>query len=364
MTKGRDSSGKGVRIKDVARAARVSVGTVSHVLSGGANVSATLTKRVRKAIETLGYVPNFHAQRLRHTSSRVLGICLPHTSTSYLNALSETFEEIASRNGYGVMHVFSRHDPATELDRIKELVHYRVDGLLLMPSPAPGDALDFAARKDVPLVIVDRPTRDARFDQVTLDNRAAMRDVVLRLTDLGHQRVLFVCRSRSRLVTRHRMAGLADVRRKRRIETSCIEFQNDDAFLRDELTRTLRGRKPPTAVVVSNSHQASLVLRFLAELGVACPDELSVVAFDDTEWATLVRPTLSVVRQPAVAMIEAAWDLLIQRMNRVRAPVRTVALEPAIELRGSVAAPVSGASTSHGPPRAAARAGSRLRLLR
>ena len=328
-----------VRIKDVAKSARVSVGTVSHVLSGSAHVSATLTKRVQRAIDAMGYVPNFHAQRLRHTLSRVLGICLPHTSTSYLNALSETFEEIASRNGYGVMHVFSRHDPATELDRVKELVRYRVDGLLLLPSPAPREALDFAARKEVPLVIVDRPTQDPRFDQVTLDNRAAMREVVTRLTDLGHTHVLFVCRSRSRLVTRHRMAGLADVRRKRGIETSCIEFQNDDAFLRDELARTLRERKPPTALVASNSHQASLVLRFLAELRVACPEELSVVAFDDPEWATLVRPTLSVVRQPAVAMVEAAWDLLMQRVNRVGGPLRTIALDPAIQFRGSVAAP-------------------------
>jgi LacI family transcriptional regulator len=135
------------------------------------------------------------------------------------------------------------------------------------------------------------------------------------------------------------MAGLADVRRKRRIETSCIEFQNDDAFLRDELARTLRERKPPTALVASNSHQASLVLRFLAELRVACPEELSVVAFDDPEWATLVRPTLSVVRQPAVAMVEAAWDLLMQRVNRVGGPLRTIALDPAIQFRGSVAAP-------------------------
>ena len=335
----RKPAGRKIRIKDVAKAARVSVGTVSHVLSGGANVSPTLTKRVQKAIDALGYVPNFHAQRLRHSLSRVVGICLPHTSTSYLNALSETFEEIASRNGYGVMHVFSRHDPATELDRIKELIHYRVDGLLLLPSPAPGDALDFAARKDVPLVIVDRPTNDARFDQVTLDNRAAMREVATRLADLGHGHVLFVCRSRSRLVTRHRIAGLADVRRKRRIATSCIEFQNDDAFLRDELARALNGRDAPTALVASNSHQASLVLRFLAELRVACPEELSVAAFDDPEWATLVRPTLSVVRQPAVAMIEAAWDLLMQRVNRVNAPVRTVALEPTLEFRGSVAPP-------------------------
>lgn len=338
MTAPRKVAASRVRIKDVAHHARVSIGTVSHVLSGNIQVSATLRARVEKAIDALGYVPNFHAQRLRHSLSRVLGICLPHASTAYLNALSETFEEIASRNGYGVMHVFSRHDPATELDRIKELIHYRVDGLILLPSPVPRAALDFAARKDVPLVIVDRPTPDARFDQVVLDNRAAMREVALRLIALGHSRVLFVCRSRSRLVTRHRLAGLADARRRHAVETDCIEFQNDDAFLRDELARALRGKRPPTAVVVSNSHQASLVLRFVAELRVACPDELSVVTFDDPEWATLVRPTLSVVRQPAVAMVEAAWDLLMQRVNRLGGPVRITALEAAIEFRGSVAA--------------------------
>ena len=137
MASTRKAAAGRVRIKDVARKARVSVGTVSHVLSGRTKVSAPLRARVQKAIDALGYVPNFHAQRLRHGLSRVVGICLPHTSTAYLNALSETFEEIASRNGYGVMHVFSRHDPATELDRIKELIRYRVDGLILLPSPAP-----------------------------------------------------------------------------------------------------------------------------------------------------------------------------------------------------------------------------------
>jgi LacI family transcriptional regulator len=334
-----------VRIKDVARKARVSVGTVSHVLSGRTKVSAPLRARVQKAIDTLGYVPNFHAQRLRHGLSRVVGICLPHTSTAYLNALSETFEEIASRNGYGVMHVFSRHDPATELDRIKELVRYRVDGLILLPSPAPGEALEFAARKEVPLVIVDRPTPDRRFDQVILDNRAAMREVAERLIALGHVRIVFVCRSRSRLVTQHRLEGLAAARKRHAIETECIEFQNDDTFLRDELARALRRKRTPTAVVVSNSHQASLVLRFLGELGVACPDELSVVAFDDPEWATLVRPALSVVRQPAVAMVEAAWGLLMHRVSRVPTPIRTVALEAALEFRASVAARGAGSAT-------------------
>ena len=336
--KTRKTADSRVRIKDVAKHARVSVGTVSHVLSGRIQVSAPLRARVQKSIDALGYVPNFHAQRLRHSLSRVVGLCLPHTSTAYLNTLSQAFEEIASRNGYGVMHVFSRHDPATELDRIKELIHYRVDGLVLLPSAAPREALDFAAKKDVPLVIVDRPTQDRRFDQVILDNRAAMREVAERLVALGHNRLLFVCRSRSRLVTQHRLAGLADAQKRHGVDSVCIEFRNDDAFLRDELSRALRRKRAPTALIVSNSHQASLVLRYMAELGVACPDELSVVGFDDPEWATLVRPALSVVRQPAAAMVDAAWDLLMQRVSRVGAGVRTVALEATLEFRASVAA--------------------------
>jgi DNA-binding LacI/PurR family transcriptional regulator len=250
------------RISDVARRARVSVGTVSHVLTGSANVSAVRRDRVLKAIETLGYVPNFHAQGLRRTLSRIVGICFPHVSTAYLNGLSETLEEIASRDGYGVMHVFSRHDPATELDRIKELIRYRVDGLILLPSTAPKKALDFAGHKGVPLVVVDRPTGDARFDHVILDNRKAMRELADRLVARGHDRLLFVCRSRSRLVTQHRIDGLDAARRHaaQRIDVDVVEFQNDEAFLRDELARGLRKALGRTAIIVSNSHQASLVL--------------------------------------------------------------------------------------------------------
>jgi LacI family transcriptional regulator len=338
MVRTRERTDGKARIKDVAQHARVSVGTVSHVLSGHVAVSEELRARVMQAIEALGYVPNFHAQRLRHPLSRVLGLCLPQASTAYLNALSETFEEIASREGYGVMHVFSRHDPATELDRIKELVRYRVDGLVLLPSPLPARTLDFVAQKGVPLVIVDRPTQDARFDQVTLDNRSVMRDVAERLVALGHARLLFVCRSRSRLVTQRRLEGLADAqaRANGHLAVETLEFQNDDAFLRDDLARALRRAAPPTAIVASNSHQASLVLGCLAEFGIACPQDVSVVAFDDPEWASLVRPRLSVVRQPAPAMAQAAWDLLMQRINGVAGPARTVALEATIELRESV----------------------------
>jgi LacI family transcriptional regulator len=364
------------RISDVARRAKVSVGTVSHVLTGSANVSAERRARVQKAIDELGYVPNFHAQGLRRNLSRIVGICFPHVSTAYLNGLSETLEEIASRDGYGVMHVFSRHDPATELDRVKELIRYRVDGLILFPSSASGKSLDFAHRKGVPLVIVDRPTQDARFDHVILDNRKAMREVAQHLFGIGHARLLFVYRSRSRLVTQHRLQGLEAAKRQagRPTELQCIEFQNDERFLRDELARILRNPGAPTAIVTSNSHQAALVLGFLRELDVRCPDDASVISFDDSEWSRLVTPRLAVIRQPATAMAEAAWDLLMQRVNGTQSAVRTIALEAAIDVRESVAPPggtlrapepapqpaaLSDARTSSVRRSATARAGSR-----
>ena len=313
------------------------MGTVSHVLTGSAQVSDALRARVQAAIDALGYVPDFHAQGLRRSLSRVMGICFPHVSTAYLNGLSETLEEIASSRGYGVMHVFSRHDAATELDRIKELIRYRVDGLILLPGTVPRSSLDFVHRKGVPLVVVDRPTGDRRFDHVILDNRKAMREVAARLVQAGHSSILFVCRSRSRLVTQHRLEGLDDARAQATaLRIACVEFQNDEAFLRDELQRALRGATPPDAIVVSNSHQAMLVLSFLRQARVRCPEDVSVLTFDDPEWSQLVVPSLSVVRQPSAAMAQAAFDLLMQRVNGVAAAPRVVQLEAAIELRESV----------------------------
>ncbi len=340
-----------VCIKDVARRARVSSGTVSHVLTGHVQVSETLRARVEKAIAALGYVPNFHAQGLRGSHSRVIGLCIPHASTGYLATLSEALEEIVSAAGYGVMHVFSRHDPATELDRIADLIRYRVDGLVLVPSMNPSRALDLAANASVPLVIVDRPSGDRRFDQVTLDNRAAMRAVVEPLIALGHKRLIYIFLSRNRIVTRHRLQGLtAACEEHPGVTFQTIEFQDDLNFLRDEIARALEQRSPPTAWVVSTSHYAAHVLGFLGERGVRSPDDVSIVTFDDPEWSMLVRPQLSVVRQPARAIAHVAWDLLLARINGATDPPRAVALTATIELRASVA-----------PPRAAPAATPRVR---
>ena len=115
-------------IADVADAAGVSVGTVSHVLSGRVKVSEKTLEKVARAIKELDYIPNVHAQGLRQSQSFIIGLCLPHSLNSFMSVLSQTLEEISTGAGYSIMHVYSRQHPETELRRIKELLRFRVHG--------------------------------------------------------------------------------------------------------------------------------------------------------------------------------------------------------------------------------------------
>lgn len=330
-----------VTISDVARRAKVSVGTVSHVLTGNTPVTAERRQRVELAIEQLGYVPNVHAQGLRQTRSSLIGVCFPYTTTSYLNDLSEALERIATEAGYSIMHVFSRHDPEIEFRRIRELMRYRVAGLILFPSSAPEPSLDFAHAKGLPLVLVDRPSDDLRFDAVMLDNRKVMREAVRRLIGLGHRRLLFVCRSSELLVTQHRIEGLQAALRAApaTVRVGMLEIRDDEAAFARNLAAVLQGAAAPTAIVASNSHQASLVLGRLHELGVSVPEAVSMLTFDDPEWARLVQPELSVIRQPTATLAQSAWDLLMRRIAHGAKAPESIALDAAIEFRASVAAP-------------------------
>ncbi|MGH6912743.1 MAG: LacI family DNA-binding transcriptional regulator, partial [Geminicoccales bacterium] len=168
-------------IFDVARRAEVSIGTVSNVLNDSSKVSDGRRHRVLQAIQELGYLPNSLAQGLRRRRSRLVGLCLPHTSSAYLAALIDLFEEIAANRGYEIMQVLSHNDPVTEIHRVKALLTHRIGGLILVPSFEPHRSCQLVAEAHVPLVIVDRPSDDHRFDQVTFDNRAVMREATSRL---------------------------------------------------------------------------------------------------------------------------------------------------------------------------------------
>jgi LacI family transcriptional regulator len=197
-------------ILDVARRAGVSLGTVSNVVNERGNVSATRQARVQAAIAALRYVPNGVAQSLRRQRSRVVGLCAPLTSSAYFAALLDTFEDLAATQGYEMMQVLSRQEPALELRRISALIARKVDGLILIPSHAPSAAFDLLANAAIPTVIVDRAYDDRRFDYVTIDDHAAMAAAARALLSRGHRRLLYVLRYPGLVTTQQRMRGFKE----------------------------------------------------------------------------------------------------------------------------------------------------------
>jgi LacI family transcriptional regulator len=321
-------------INDVARLADVSVGTVSHVLNSTTKVSASLRERVERAMIMLGYEQNMLAHAQRRQRAPVVGLSAPHVASAYLAALTDSFETAVGLRGYQMMQVLTRRDPEIEQRRVRELLQHRIAGLLLVPTRDPRRSLDLVHASGTPAVLVDRPCEDGRFDQVTFDNRGVMAEAVARLLQLGHRRILFVVESQVLSISRHRIEALRD--RAGTAATTVMEVGDGGPDYARRLSGVLQAPKPPTAIIVSNSVVAARTLHVLRSIPDAYPARISLLAFEEPEWAELVEPGLSVIRQPVREIVRVAWDLLLRRIDGDRGPVQHIQLEAELILRGSV----------------------------
>lgn len=326
-------------INDVAARAGVSVGTVSNVVNGTTTVSKRRRDRVLKVIKELGYSQNMLARGLRRNRSPVVGLCVPHTSIAYFSALVDAFEEVASSNGIEIMQVLSRQDPQKEYQRVQSLLKYHVGGVILVPTMKSEATFEMLASSGVAVVVVDRaPGEKFSFDRVTFDNRVAMRQATQGLIDRGHRNILFVVRERMLGVTIQRVEAMQQIAKAcaETVTTKVLECGEDQATLTARLAVELQRRNRPSAIIVSNSTIAAWLIRALRVLKLKCPEDVSVLAFDEPEWADLVMPALSVVRQPTREIARMAWAFLMQRMRNEADHMQQIQLDAQVIFRESV----------------------------
>lgn len=325
---------------DVARQAGVSVGTVSNVLNETRVVSDARRERVLEAVAALGYVPDVVAKSLRTQKSRVIGLCLPHTAGAYLGALLDAFIEDAAEQQYQVMQVFSQYEPGTEAARVRALLAHRVAGVIIVPSFDPTEALAATQAAGVPAVIVDRPFVAGRFDQVTFDNAAAMAEATEALLARGHRRIAYIARRPQLIVTRQRIEAFrAAMGAVPGTEALVRESGDDEAAYVTDIARLATGPDAPTAVIASNSLIALWTVRAFRQHGIVFPDDISLLAFDEPEWADILQPRLSVVRHPVREIAQTAWRILIERIDGHQGAPQDVVLSAHVELHGSVGPP-------------------------
>ena len=321
-------------ISDVAARAGVSVATVSRTLNGNVTVAPGLAARVRAAAAELGYQPNGLARSLRKRKTAVLALIISDVENPFFTAIARGVEDVAMAAGYSVVLCNSDENLDKERRYLDVAVEERVAGVVLSPTAA-GTNVDALLGRGTPVVAVDRPLPGV--DQVLVNTRLAAAEATAHLIRGGYRHIGCVTGPAGVPTADDRLAGYRDAlggagRDEDAHLVRRADYRAEGAGL--AAAEMLRGG-PVDALLVANSTQAIGVLDALRTAGARLGTDVGVVAFDDSPWATLIDPPLTVVAQPAYELGAVAARLLLDRIGGATSEVVTRTLAAALIERGS-----------------------------
>lgn len=325
-------------IREVAEKADVSTATVSRVLSGQQVVSDELVERVRDAVTSLEYRPNRTARSLRRRAAQIVGLVVSDVEDPFYTRLARGVEQALEPAQYTFVICGCGNDPDREMMHLSTLRSEGVAGIILAPTRSLSDALRQFTRIGPPTVTIDRVIDRALVDSVKVDNIAAGLALTSYLLQKGHQRIAFIGGLDQVNTCWERKEGY-----RRALEAAGLAV--DDRYVcpadfraagaKQEMLGMLGIDPPPTAVIAGNHLMALGILEAIRESGKKVPDDLAVASFDDPLWAAALNPPLTVIDLPALEMGETAAQLLLERIDNPRQPVRQVVLDTKLIARES-----------------------------
>ena len=322
---------------EVARKAKVSVSTVSHVLNGTRNVEPETRQRVLDAIESTGYRQDALARALRRSQTDSIGLVVSNAGEPAFAEMVHGVEHAAAEVGLTLVLASSAEDINRERKAVQTLLNRRVDGLILARAAESDPALlDSLEQEKPPTILLDRIFPDLPFDQVGADNRETMRQLAAHLLAAGHKRFAVVAGDVRVPTLRERMDGFVDAIFEARIslDDQVVITGTDNDAIAVELKKHL-GTGAITAVIACSTPLAALSLQIMSDVGLSTPGNLAFATFDGFDKPELFTPQLTTVRQPAFDMGVAAVKLLVERLRSPEASPRTVRLRQRIEWRES-----------------------------
>lgn len=320
------------RMRDVAALAGVGTMTVSRVINGSAPVTEETRKRVFDAIETLRYRPNQIARSLREQRSRQIGIILPNLQDSFFATCAEAVSLVAKEHGYSVNIAMSYEDPEIEFSEAMMMLLRLVDGLIVIPVSGFKSRLtepEFAA---IQIVTLDRPVGKNRFDSVVVQNRNGARLAVQHLIDHGHRRIAYLGLGTDLSTLGARQDGYRQTMTRSNLQPQVILATYSLAETSESVRSVMSQPDAPTAFFCSNGLTTRHALHALSQMGLSVPEAVALVGFDDFETADLLKPAVTVVRQPTTDMARIGAKMLFARLGAEGAPIQVKTAVLPVEL--------------------------------
>src|SRR5689334_16628428 len=293
-------------LRDVAAAARVHPATASRALNPETRilVSEDTARRVTEAAERLGYRPNPVARSLRTRRSHTVGVLIPDLNNPLFPPIVRGLEDKLAAAGYVALIGNTDADAGRERTLFEQMRARHVDGFVLATATLHDRLLAEAAAADVPVVLMNRLAPDYSFPSVSVDNEQGARLAVSHLARLGHTRIAHIAGPQEA------STGLS----------------------------RLRGFRDGTAIAAANDMLAVGCYTALDEHSVLCPDEISLIGFNDMPFIDRLKPPLTTVRFPHYQLGTEAAQLLLERISGSESPVKILYLAPELIVRGSTSA--------------------------
>ncbi|MFC3746545.1 LacI family DNA-binding transcriptional regulator [Paenibacillus sp. GCM10012306] len=308
-----------VKIKDVARLAGVSVTSVSRVLNKGDHVSEKLEKKVRQAIEELNYSPSLIAKSLKRNKTNLIGVIIPDITSNFQATILSTIEEIAGRKGYNLLVCNIVEDTDKVVKYLNIFQEMRVDGIVLMHEKINEDIELFLEKTQIPLVV--HFDLDMNLSKVFIDDFQAAYDATTYLIREGHRRIAMIAGDmRDLCAGRKRYEGYCAACEEHGIavDSSIIRFGDyklDTGYwLMNDLLTEEGGSF--SAVFAASDDMAVGAINCIQDHQLHVPGDISIIGFDGSVIADVVRPKLTTIQQPVDQIGQVTIDLLMELIEQ------------------------------------------------
>lgn len=349
-------------LSEVAEAAGVSRSAAARTLGGYGYVSPEVRERVLEAAERIGYRANALARSMSTGVTQTLGVIVADIANPFFGGVVRGISDASRARGFDTIVLSTHEDLDEEIAAVNVLIDKRVDGIVLASaalSSASAGHIEQARAHGVPVVLVDRAVPGLDLASVVIDNRAAAREAVERLLEVGHRRIGFVWgppvaerpRRRRELIDEaarnlwtdgERLQGYLDA-----LDDAGIAFDADlvtvgpkiEQHAQEEVERMLSLEEPPTALFCTENDAVTGALRALRSLRLRIGADVSLIGFDDSSWAAVMEPPLTMIEQPTLALGSKAAEVLFAAIDGEQSATGLHTLQTRFIERASVLAP-------------------------
>ena len=304
-------------MKDIARRTGLGLATISSYFNGG-NVREKNRIKIEEAIEELHYEVNEVARGLKTNATRTIGVVIPELNNTFCAEIITGMEDVLRSHGYATIVCDCRTDKKLEREAVEFLTRRRVDGIINMPVDEAGNHLKRFQKTGKPIVLIDRKIQGINCDSVLVDNKKAAEDAVRYFIERGHRNIGIIGGPEEVFTAQERMAGYYKALESAGIPVSESLIWHGDYTIQGGvrgLEELVQNNPEMTAVFVTNYEMTMGAMIGVNELGIRIPEQLSMIGFDNLQFARACNPKLTIVAQPTDGIAREVAKVMLNHLE-------------------------------------------------